>query len=98
MKKIHNKFYKFKNNPTFANVIPKKANGEYISPTEFKKMIGSMGLTWHHHEGLNKIILIDGRIHGGIDHWGAVSILTKKLKNANQSTKDEYNAIIQSMS
>lgn len=60
-----------KQNPSFSN----------LTPQEFETLRLKLGLVWHHHEDLETMVLIDGRIHGGVGHWGSGSILGKLTNN-----------------
>lgn len=85
-------FESLKNHPIYKDFIPQNIT----KFEDFDKFRESIGLTWHHHEGLNKMILIDHRIHGGINHWGAVNIITNLL-DKYPFMKQTYLDIINSM-
>lgn len=52
-------------------------NDSWVNVEQFESFRKRAGLVWHHHEDLETMVLIDGRIHGGIGHWGSGSILKK---------------------
>lgn len=47
----------------------------FSSPNELQKFFNKIGVTWHHVEDLDTMILVPSEIHAGISHFGASSLI-----------------------
>lgn len=79
---------------TWMSQDPNLATAFNNSPNQLKEFLREVGLTWHHVEDLDTMILVPRELHAGLDHFGASSLIKKLDSVGGVNFRQNWDALI----